>query len=54
MVAMGTAILVVMWWWFARENRRRDQGPIKEKYRGLDEDELKELGDESPHYRYTI
>lgn len=54
MVGMGTCIYAFMWWWYERENKRRDAGYVKDKHRGMEEDELKELGDESPHYRYTI
>ncbi|KAM5345714.1 hypothetical protein ACJ41O_011575 [Fusarium nematophilum] len=54
MVAMGTIIYAFLWWWYRRENERRQSGEVKERYRGMSEDELVELGDESPHYRYTI
>lgn len=53
MVALGTAIYGFMWWWYRRENQKRAAGEVKEKYRGMDEDELVELGDESPHFKYT-
>jgi hypothetical protein len=54
MVALGTAIYGFMWWWYRRENERRQAGQIDEKHRGMGEDELAELGDESPRYRFTI
>lgn len=54
MVGVGVCVYAVMWWWYRRENGRRGAGEVKQKYQGLSEDELKELGDESPHYRYTI
>lgn len=54
MVAVGVIIYGFMWWWYARENKRRERGEVDDKYRGLEDDELKELGDDSPHYRYTI
>jgi hypothetical protein len=54
MVALGVIIYAFMWFWYDRENKRRDRGELDEKYRGLEDDELKELGDDSPHYRYTI
>ncbi|UNI17643.1 hypothetical protein JDV02_003971 [Purpureocillium takamizusanense] len=54
MVAMGTAIYGFMWFWFWRANQRREAGEMSEKHRQMDEDELKELGDDSPRYRYTI
>lgn len=54
MVGLGTLIYAFLWYWYARENRQRDAGKMKEEHRGLDEEELMELGDESPHFRYTI
>lgn len=54
MVALGTLIYAFMWFWYRRINQKRDEGEVREKYRGMEEEELKELGDESPHYRYTI
>jgi hypothetical protein len=54
MVGVGTLIYAVMWYWYRRANKKRDLGEVKEEYRGMAEEELKELGDESPHYRYTI
>ncbi|KAM3508483.1 hypothetical protein MY11210_006724 [Beauveria gryllotalpidicola] len=54
MVAMGTAIYGLLWAWYRRENERRAAGVFKEAHRQMSDDELRELGDESPHYRYTI
>jgi hypothetical protein len=54
MVGMGTAIYAFMWMWYRRANNRRDEGEMKDEHRGLREDELIELGDDSPGYRYTI
>jgi sugar phosphate permease len=54
MVALGTIIYGFMWFWYQRLNKLRDAGEVDEKYRGLEDDELKELGDDSPHFRYTI
>lgn len=54
MVALGTLIYGFMWFAYDRINRRRDAGEMSEKHRGMSEEELKELGDDSPHYRYTI
>lgn len=54
MVAMGTLIYALLWFVHRRENKRRELGIMDEKYQGLDEDELMELGDESPAYRYTL
>lgn len=54
MVAMGTLIYGLLWVWYRRENQRRAAGALQEKYQNLSDDELRELGDESPHYTYTI
>ncbi|KAH6971703.1 major facilitator superfamily domain-containing protein [Ilyonectria sp. MPI-CAGE-AT-0026] len=54
MVGLGTAIYAFLWFWYRRENQLRAAGEIKEKHRGMGEEALMELGDESPHYRYTI
>jgi hypothetical protein len=56
MVGLGTAIYAFMWWWYRRENDRRDEGTMsgRRRWEGLTEEELMELGDDSPRYRYTI
>ncbi|RSL56343.1 hypothetical protein CEP53_006806 [Fusarium sp. AF-6] len=54
MVALGTIIYGFLWWWYKRVNEQREAGVMKEKYRNMREDELGELGDESPRYKYTI
>ncbi|KAI0486987.1 major facilitator superfamily domain-containing protein [Xylaria cf. heliscus] len=53
---VGLAALAhgLLWFWYARENKRRDEGFIKPEHANLSEDELAELGDESPRFRYTI
>ncbi|KAI2624439.1 DNA-repair protein rad2 [Xylaria nigripes] len=38
----------LLWFVFARENRRRDAGLVKPEHQHLSEEELAELGDESP------
>jgi hypothetical protein len=43
----------LLWFWYARENKKRDSGLIKPEYENLSEEELAELGDESPKFRYT-
>ncbi|KAI0127993.1 major facilitator superfamily domain-containing protein [Xylariales sp. AK1849] len=53
MVGMGTCAYGFLWFWLARQNRKRDAGPVDPAHEGLSEEELAELGDESPHYRYT-
>ncbi|KAH7361748.1 major facilitator superfamily domain-containing protein [Plectosphaerella cucumerina] len=54
MVGMATCIYGFMWFWFNRENGRRSRGDVPEKYRDLSRDEMAELGDDSPEFKYTI
>ncbi|KAI1826565.1 DNA-repair protein rad2 [Xylaria intraflava] len=41
----------LLWFWFAQENQKREDGFIKPEHQNLSEDELAELGDESPRFR---
>lgn len=57
MVGFGTCVYAFLWFWYERANRQRQKNTsaaLQGRYRGMDEDQLKELGDESPHYVYTI
>ncbi|KAK8087595.1 major facilitator superfamily transporter [Apiospora hydei] len=53
MVGMAVGLYGFLWFWFRRENKRRDAGQVSAEHAHLSEEELMELGDESPHYRYT-
>ncbi|KAK6840857.1 hypothetical protein PG987_001717 [Apiospora arundinis] len=53
MVGMAVCIYAFLWFWLRRQNQRREAGLIKPEHQNLPEEELMELGDESPHYRYT-
>ncbi|KAI1207589.1 DNA-repair protein rad2 [Annulohypoxylon truncatum] len=50
LVGMATCLFGFLWFWFARENRKREEGPLKSIHEGLSEEELAELGDESPRF----
>ncbi|KAI8627139.1 major facilitator superfamily domain-containing protein [Xylariaceae sp. FL1651] len=54
LVGLSVILYASMWFWFAKENSRRDKGLIKSEHENLSEEELAELGDESPRFRYTI
>lgn len=54
MVGVGICIYGFLWYWLWKTNKRRDVGELPREHEGLLEEELKELGDDSPHYRYTI
>ncbi|KAI1139216.1 DNA-repair protein rad2 [Hypoxylon sp. FL0543] len=50
LVGMSACIYGFLWFWFARENRKREEGPLQAIHENLSEDELAELGDESPRF----
>ncbi|KAI1769828.1 DNA-repair protein rad2 [Hypoxylon cercidicola] len=50
LVGMSACIYAFMWFWFARVNKKREEGPLKSIHENLTEDELAELGDESPRF----
>ncbi|KAF6812032.1 major facilitator superfamily transporter [Colletotrichum musicola] len=54
MVGMATCMYGFMWFWYWRLNKQREAGHVEDKHRDLSDDELAELGDESPRFRYTI
>lgn len=54
LVSVAALAYGLLWFWYARENARRDKGLIKPEHATLSDDELAELGDESPRFRYTI
>ncbi|RYP61424.1 hypothetical protein DL769_007709 [Monosporascus sp. CRB-8-3] len=54
LVGMATGIYGLLWFYYDRQNKKRAGGTIRAKYESMSEEQLAELGDESPHYRYTI
>lgn len=54
MVGMATCIYIFMLTYLSRLNKQRAEGKIKPEHEDLSEDELAELGDESPRFRYVI
>jgi hypothetical protein len=54
MVGMATCMYGFLWFYYDRENKKRDSGFMKSAHEDLSVEELAELGDESPQYRYTI
>lgn len=54
LVGMATAIYGFLWYYYDKKNKIRSGSPMKSKHENLSEEQLAELGDESPHYRYTI
>ena len=54
MVGCASLIYLFMWQYFERENRRRGNGREDVKVAGMSEEEVAELGDQSPRFVYTV
>lgn len=54
MVGMANVIFAFMSWYLSRQNERRRRGDEDAKVANMSEDEIVELGDESPRFVYTI
>jgi hypothetical protein len=54
MVAWACLCYTAMWLYFARVNARRARGEEDHKIEGLSDDEIAEMGDDSPRFVYTI
>ena len=54
MVAWAVIVYAFMWFYFARVNARRDRGEENHKVEGMLDEEIAELGDDSPRFVYTI
>ncbi|KAK0386582.1 hypothetical protein NLU13_6417 [Sarocladium strictum] len=52
-VAVSTIIYIIFWLWFRRENKLRAEGKRDENVRGMSEEEIEELGEHNPRFRYT-
>ncbi|KAA8913618.1 major facilitator superfamily domain-containing protein [Sphaerosporella brunnea] len=54
MGGMAALMYLLLWIVFARRNRQREKGLEDHKLDGKTPQEVAEMGDESPNYRYTI
>jgi hypothetical protein len=53
-VGYAGLIYSFFWWYFRRQNRLRDEGAEDHVIGDKGEEEVMEMGDKSPRYRYTI
>lgn len=53
LLAFSAVASAVLWWGMARVNRRRRAGKEEGRVLGMAEEEINELGDESPRYLYA-
>jgi len=54
MIAWACIVFAVLWFHLARKNAQRAAGESDHKMAGMTEEEIAELGDDSPRFVYTI
>ena len=54
MVAFAIICYSVLWFHLNSINKRRDRGEEEHLIAGMTDDEVAELGDDSPRFKYTI
>jgi cbb3-type cytochrome oxidase subunit 3 len=54
MVGFAIVCYAVLWFALDRINKRREKGEEEHLITGMSDEEVAELGDESPRFRYTI
>lgn len=54
MVAFAISCYIVLWFALSRINNRRDKGEEEHLIAGMSDEDIAELGDDSPRFRYTI
>jgi hypothetical protein len=54
MVGFAIVCYGILWFTFARINKRRDNGEEDHLIAGMSDEQIAEMGDESPRFRYTI
>ena len=53
LVASSTLIYIAFWFYFRYQNKRRAEGKLDHKVEGMTEEEIEELGEDNPRFRYT-
>lgn len=53
LIAMSAFIYLFMWFYFRRRNQAKVEGKEDHKTTGMTEEEIEELGEDNPRYKYT-
>jgi hypothetical protein len=54
MVGFACICYVILWFEFNRTNKKREKGEEEHLIAGMSDEEVAEMGDDSPRFRYTI
>lgn len=52
LIAMSSVIYLLFWIYFRRQNQRKAEGKDDHKVQGMTEEEIEELGEHNPRFRY--
>ena len=52
-LAVSVVMDLILWWYMVRTNKRRKAGKEDYKIVGMTDEEVNELGDQSPRYIYA-
>lgn len=52
-MALASIIYLILWAHFRRQNKKRDAGELDHTVQGMSDEEIQELGEHNPEYRYT-
>lgn len=53
LTGFSAVIYAFMWYWYRKANEAREEGMEDSKIEGMAEDEIQELGDRNPRFRFT-
>ncbi|WEW56924.1 major facilitator superfamily protein [Emydomyces testavorans] len=53
LAAVSACMFAFMWYWYRRANALREQGKEDSKIEGMTEEEIQELGDRNPRFRFA-
>ena len=54
MVGFSCLCYCVLWFYFSSVNASRERGAQDHRVEGMTDDDIAEMGDDSPRFRYTI
>lgn len=53
LIAMSAVIYLLFWAYFRHQNKRKAEGKDDHKVQGMTQEEIEELGEHNPRFRYT-
>lgn len=54
MVGFACMCYIILWFTFSRVNAKRERGGEEHAVQDMSEEDIAEMGDDSPRFRYTV